>query len=75
MTNKKKSSTNSQFHTIHEALHDIQAGKCVVLVDDEDRENEGDLVLAAEQVTPDAINFMAKYGRGTHLLGLDPRAR
>ena len=42
-------------------LQDFQSGKCVILVDDEDRENEGDLVLAAEQVTPDAINFMAKY--------------
>ena len=72
MTNKKKSSTDSQFHTIPEALQDIQAGKCVVLVDDEDRENEGDLVLAAEQVTPDAINFMAKYGRGLICLALTP---
>jgi len=72
MTNKKKASTDSQFHTIPEALQDIQAGKCVVLVDDEDRENEGDLVLAAEQVTPDAINFMAKYGRGLICLALTP---
>ena len=72
MTNKKKSSIDSQFHTIPEALQDIQAGKCVVLVDDEDRENEGDLVLAAEQVTPDAINFMAKYGRGLICLALTP---
>jgi 3,4-dihydroxy 2-butanone 4-phosphate synthase/GTP cyclohydrolase II len=72
MTNKKKSSTDSQFHTIPEALQDIQAGKCVILVDDEDRENEGDLVLAAEQVTPDAINFMAKHGRGLICLALTP---
>ena len=72
MTNKKNASTDSQFHTIPEALQDIQAGKCVVLVDDEDRENEGDLVLAAEQVTPDAINFMAKYGRGLICLALTP---
>ncbi|MDH3770270.1 MAG: 3,4-dihydroxy-2-butanone-4-phosphate synthase, partial [Nitrospirota bacterium] len=72
MTNKKKSSIDSQFQTIPEALQDIQAGKCVVLVDDEDRENEGDLVLAAEQVTPDAINFMAKYGRGLICLALTP---
>ena len=72
MTNKKKASTDSQFHTIPEALQDIQAGKCVVLVDDEDRETEGDLVLAAEQVTPDAINFMAKYGRGLICLALTP---
>ncbi len=72
MTNKKKSSTDFQFQTIPEALQDIQAGKCVVLVDDEDRENEGDLVLAAEKVTPDAINFMARYGRGLICLALTP---
>jgi 3,4-dihydroxy 2-butanone 4-phosphate synthase/GTP cyclohydrolase II len=72
MPNKKKSSTDSQFHTIPEALLDIQVGRCVVLVDDEDRENEGDLVLAAEQVTADAINFMAKYGRGLICLALTP---
>ena len=72
MKNKKKSTTDSQFQTIPEALLDIQAGKCVVLVDDEDRENEGDLVLAAEQVTPEAINFMAKYGRGLICLALTP---
>jgi 3,4-dihydroxy 2-butanone 4-phosphate synthase / GTP cyclohydrolase II len=50
--------------TIPEALEDIKAGKFVIVVDDEDRENEGDLVMAAETVTPEAINFMAKYGRG-----------
>ncbi len=62
----------SQFHTISEALDDIRAGKCIILVDDEDRENEGDLVLAAELVTPDAINFMAKFGRGLICLALTP---
>jgi 3,4-dihydroxy 2-butanone 4-phosphate synthase/GTP cyclohydrolase II len=50
--------------TIPEAIEDIKAGKFVIVVDDEDRENEGDLVMAAETVTPEAINFMAKYGRG-----------
>jgi 3,4-dihydroxy 2-butanone 4-phosphate synthase/GTP cyclohydrolase II len=50
--------------TIHEAIEDIKAGKFVIIVDDEDRENEGDLALAAEKVTPAAINFMAKHGRG-----------
>jgi len=50
--------------TIPEAIKDIKAGKFVIVVDDEDRENEGDLVMAAETVTPEAINFMAKYGRG-----------
>ena len=56
--------------TIDEALLDIRRGKMVILVDDEDRENEGDLCLAAEKVTPQAINFMAKYGRGLICLSL-----
>ncbi len=56
--------------TIDEALLDIRKGKMVILVDDEDRENEGDLCLAAEKVTPQAINFMAKYGRGLICLSL-----
>jgi len=50
--------------TIEEALVEIKEGRMVILVDDEDRENEGDLCMAAEKVTPEAINFMAKYGRG-----------
>jgi len=50
--------------TIPEAIEDIRAGKFVIVVDDENRENEGDLVIAAEKVTADSINFMAKYGRG-----------
>jgi 3,4-dihydroxy 2-butanone 4-phosphate synthase/GTP cyclohydrolase II len=52
------------FSTIAEAIEDIRAGRMVVVVDDEDRENEGDLTLAAEKVTPEAINFMARFGRG-----------
>ncbi|KGP74978.1 3,4-dihydroxy-2-butanone 4-phosphate synthase [Desulfosporosinus sp. Tol-M] len=52
------------FNTIEEALEDIRQGKMIVMVDDEDRENEGDLVMAAEMATPEAINFMATYGRG-----------
>ena len=52
------------FNTVEEAIEDIKAGKIVVVVDDEDRENEGDLLMAAEKVTPEAINFMATYGRG-----------
>ena len=55
---------------IEEALDDIRQGKMVILVDDEDRENEGDLAMAAEKVTPEAINFMAKYGRGLICLSL-----
>ena len=50
--------------TIPEAIEDIKAGKFVIVVDDEDRENEGDLVMAAEKVTPEAINFMAVHARG-----------
>ena len=57
---------------IEEALEDIQAGRMVILVDDEDRENEGDLTMAAEKVTPEAISFMAKYGRGLICLSLTP---
>ena len=53
-----------------EAMEDMRAGKMVILVDDEDRENEGDLTMAAEKVTPEAINFMAKYGRGLICLTL-----
>jgi 3,4-dihydroxy 2-butanone 4-phosphate synthase/GTP cyclohydrolase II len=55
---------------IEGALEDIRQGKMVILVDDEDRENEGDLTMAAEKVTPEAINFMAKYGRGLICLSL-----
>ncbi len=58
------------FHNIDEALDDIRAGKFVILVDDEDRENEGDLVMAAASVTPQAINFMAKHARGLICLTL-----
>jgi len=53
-----------KFNQIEEAIKDIQNGKMVIVVDDRDRENEGDLILAAEKVTPDAINFMISYGRG-----------
>ncbi len=60
------------FNTIEEVLDDIANGKMVILVDDEDRENEGDLCMAAEKVTPEAINFMAKYGRGLICLSLTP---
>ncbi len=59
---------------IEKALEDFRAGKMVILVDDEDRENEGDLAIAAEKVTPEAINFMARYGRGLICLAL-PEAR
>jgi len=61
-----------KFNTIEEAIEDIKSGKMVILVDDEDRENEGDLTMAAEMVTPEAINFMARYGRGLICLSLTP---
>ncbi len=51
-------------NTIEEALHDIREGKLVIVVDDEDRENEGDLIMAADKVTPEAVNFLAREGRG-----------
>ena len=60
------------FNTIEEALTAIKNGEMIILVDDEDRENEGDLMIAAEKVTPKAINFMAKQGRGLICLALTP---
>jgi 3,4-dihydroxy 2-butanone 4-phosphate synthase/GTP cyclohydrolase II len=62
--------TPFSFATIEEALEEIRQGRQIVLVDDEDRENEGDLAMAAEKVTPDAVNFMAKFGRGLICLAL-----
>ena len=59
-----------KFNTIEEAVEDIKNGKMVILVDDEDRENEGDLTMAAAAVTPEAINFMAMHGRGLICLSL-----
>ncbi|UCF95494.1 MAG: 3,4-dihydroxy-2-butanone-4-phosphate synthase, partial [Desulfobacterales bacterium] len=56
--------------TIEEAIKNVREGQMVILVDDEDRENEGDLMMAAEKVTPEAINFMAKYGRGLICLAM-----
>ena len=56
--------------TIPEIVGELKAGRMVVLVDEEDRENEGDLVIAADFITPDAINFMAKHARGLVCLTL-----
>jgi len=61
------------FATIPECLEELKAGKMVVLVDDEDRENEGDLVIAAEKCTPEVINFMVKHARGVVCLALTPQ--
>src|SRR5580693_5815072 len=60
------------FSTIPEAIQEIRAGRMVVVVDDEDRENEGDLTIAAQFVTPESINFMAVHGRGLICLALTP---
>lgn len=59
-----------KFNTIDQAVQEVKRGCMVILVDDEDRENEGDLVMAAEKVSPEAINFMARYGRGLICLAL-----
>jgi 3,4-dihydroxy 2-butanone 4-phosphate synthase/GTP cyclohydrolase II len=64
--------TTKPFSTIEEAIEDIREGRMVVVCDEEDRENEGDLTLAAQFATPDAINFMAKEGRGLICLALEP---
>ena len=61
---------NSHFTDVPTAIEEIRAGRMIVVVDDEDRENEGDLTLAAEKVTPEAINFMAKFGRGLVCLAM-----
>src|SRR2546421_6823918 len=65
-------SISTPFATIEEAIEDIRQGKLVVVVDDENRENEGDLTMAAQFVTSEAINFMAKEGRGLICLALTP---
>jgi len=62
--------TRLPFCSVEEAAEEIRQGRMIVLVDDEDRENEGDLTMAAEKITPEAINFMAKYGRGLICLTL-----
>jgi 3,4-dihydroxy 2-butanone 4-phosphate synthase / GTP cyclohydrolase II len=64
--------TGQPFATIEEAIEDIRAGRMVIVCDDEDRENEGDLTMAAQFVTPEAINFMATHGRGLICLSLTP---
>jgi 3,4-dihydroxy 2-butanone 4-phosphate synthase/GTP cyclohydrolase II len=63
---------NSPFARIEDAIEAVRAGRMIIIVDDADRENEGDLMLAAEKVTPDAINFMARYGRGLICLSMTP---
>src|SRR5580658_5729964 len=60
----------SCFASIESAVEELRAGRMIVVVDDEDRENEGDLTMAAEMITPEAINFMATYARGLICLAI-----
>ncbi|MGA9670479.1 MAG: 3,4-dihydroxy-2-butanone-4-phosphate synthase [Terracidiphilus sp.] len=64
--------TTSPFTDVQSAIEEIRSGRMVVVVDDEDRENEGDLTMAAEKITPEAVNFMARYGRGLICLAMTP---
>lgn len=64
MSANHESNTDFKLNTIPEALEELRAGKVIIVVDDEDRENEGDFIVAAEMITPEIVNFMAKYGRG-----------
>ncbi len=75
ITLEMKNTTNEKIrlNTIEEAIEDIRAGKVIIVVDDEDRENEGDFICAAETVTPEIINFMATYGRGLICTPIDER--
>jgi 3,4-dihydroxy 2-butanone 4-phosphate synthase/GTP cyclohydrolase II len=70
MATQQQSDTTSPFSPIGEVLEDLQQGRIVVLVDDEDRENEGDLICPAQSITPDKINFMLRHGRGTLCVAL-----
>jgi 3,4-dihydroxy 2-butanone 4-phosphate synthase/GTP cyclohydrolase II len=70
MVSLRESREHFMIIKIENAIEDIRQGKMVILVDDEDRENEGDLTMAAEKVTPEAVNFMAKYGRGLICLSM-----
>jgi 3,4-dihydroxy 2-butanone 4-phosphate synthase / GTP cyclohydrolase II len=64
MTTRRRQSAKSPFASIPQAVEAIREGRMIIVLDDEDRENEGDLTIAAEKVTPEAVNFMAKHGRG-----------
>src|SRR5919106_2374012 len=71
-TEQPTSQREAAFCSIEEAIEEIRAGRMVIVCDDEDRENEGDLVIAAQFATPDAVNFMAMHGRGLICLALTP---
>ena len=64
MSGNPQNEINRPLNTIEEAIEDIKNGKVVIVVDDYDRENEGDFVVAAEKITPEIVNFMATHGRG-----------
>ena len=64
----------SPFDSVEDAVEDIRQGRLVIVADDEQRENEGDLVCAAEAVTPELVNFMARHGRGLICVALSPGA-
>ena len=66
----ERDNTSKIFNTVEEAIEDLRQGKIVIIADDEDRENEGDLVVAGEYATPEIINFMSKYGKGLICLSL-----
>ncbi len=68
----KGARSGTQFARIEDAVEAIRTGKMIIVVDDEDRENEGDLTIAAEKITPEAVNFMARYGRGLICLSMTP---
>ena len=68
----RKKTTASPFAPVQAAVDAVRAGEMIIVVDDEDRENEGDLTIAAEKVTPEAINFMARYGRGLICMPMTP---
>ncbi len=70
MTNKNTDKKNNIFATVEQALENLKAGKMIILVDDESRENEGDLVCAAEKITPETVNFMLKHARGVLCLAM-----
>ncbi|MDD2635973.1 MAG: 3,4-dihydroxy-2-butanone-4-phosphate synthase, partial [Bacteroidales bacterium] len=64
MSGNQQKEINRSLNTIEEAIEDIKNGKIIIIIDDYDRENEGDFVVAAEKITPEIVNFMARYGRG-----------
>src|SRR5690606_9871983 len=70
---KRRSTPKSPFASIDDAIAAIRDGHMIIVVDDEDRENEGDLTIAAEKVTPEAINFMATHGRGLICMPMTPQ--